>query len=187
MEKCKAILSAKILDSTKQIEVFEWLAFVAPEYGTKPFNKRFETWLNKKAGERFGTKTLKNWGVHGEDKEFPKVSFYMHKADYQLTYEVKYELSVNYDGKEASYDYDTKTTVIRDRSQNEKLFGLVGVDDLVVWANRIVTNRRESIEKMQGNLKYLPKLMAMRDRLQMEIKDYNDKISYAISDEMRIK
>jgi hypothetical protein len=125
--------------------------------------------------------------MNGEDKEYPRVNFYMHKSDYQLTDEAKYELSVNFDGKELGYDYESRSDVLRDRNQNEKLFGLVGVEDLVTWSNRIVENRREGIEKMQSNLRNLAKLEKERTALKAKIDAYNEKISYAISDTMRIK
>jgi hypothetical protein len=183
MDKLKTQLTAAILNSQKEAEIFGWMALTLPEYGTKPFNKRLETWLNKQAGDRFGTEVYKNWGMNGEDKTYPKVSFYLTKSSYSD----KYELSVNYKGKQAQYDYDTKTTELRDRNENEKLLGLANIGDIVDSSNRIVTNRTENVVKMQSNIKELAKLTKERDDLKAKISAYNDKISYAISDEMRIK
>lgn len=186
MEKMKLELTAAILNNEKEAEVYDWLALTVPEY-TGQFNKRFETWLNKKASERFGTEVYKNWGMNGEDKEYPKISFYLHKSDYQLTDTPKFEFSFNYKGKTVSYDYENKTTVIRDQNENEKLFGIAGTADIVEWAERVAKNRRENVEKMQSNLRELPKLIAEHDKLKADIEKFNDKISYAISDSMRIK
>lgn len=183
-ERAKLLLTAGILNNEIEIEVYDWLRLTVPEYGTKPFNKRFETWINKQAAERFGTEVYKNWGMNGEDREYPKIRFSLTKDSYWD----KFEFTFYYLGREVGYDYDTREPVLKDRAnEHEKLFGIHGIEDIVKQATDIAVYRREAIEKMQGNMKYLAKLFAQRDRLRDEIKSHNEQISYVISDIARIK
>jgi hypothetical protein len=172
-DRAKMLLSAGILNNQKEIEVYEWLRLIVPDYGTKPFNKRFETWLNKQSIERFGTETIHNWGMNGESKSFPKIRFGFTKD----TYSERYQLTFYYKGKGLGYNYETKTDHLRETNEHETLMGLHNAAEIVEWAMRVKDNRAE----------YLPKLMAQRDRLRSEIADHNDKISYAISDIVRVK
>lgn len=182
----KLTLTAKILNTNTEIEVYDWLRLIIPEYGDKPFNKRFETWLNKQASDRFGIEVYKNWGMNGEDREYPKINFYFRKATWSMNGD-KYDLSFNYKGKAVQYDYETKQAKISDKSENEQLIGVDSTASIIEWAERIVINRRENVEQMQSNMTQLPKLVAERDKLKAAIEAYNDKISYTISDTMRIK
>lgn len=184
MNKCKLLLTAAILNNEKEAEIYDWLKLIVPEY-KGVFNKRFETWINKKASERFGDKTIENWGMNGESKTYPRVNFYMRRDDFMDT--VKYEFSFNYEGKTVGYDYDTKTDVLRDHNENEKLFGIKSAEEIVDWSLRVAANRRENVEKMQDNLRNLPALEQERIELKLKLEAYNNKISYAISDQMRIK
>lgn len=187
MNNEKLQLAAAMINHERLSEICDWLVATAPDYGNKPFNKRFETWLNKQAGERFGTEVYKNWGTNGEDKTYPKVTFYLHKSDYQYTDVAKFELSINYRGTTVQYDYETKTSELREHNENEKLYSITSVSDIAEQCAQIAAYRRESVVKMQSNLKQLDKLRAERDKLKAAIDAYNDKISYAISDSMRIK
>lgn len=184
MNTIKLKLKAQIYNHEQLIEACKFLQTI--EYNGQ-FNKRFETYLNEESSKVFGTQTIKGWGMNGEDKVYPKVNFYFRKSDFQLTDEPKYELSINYDGQEAGYNYDSKETELRKRSQNEKLFGLKDVEEVKMWAGRIVENRTEGIELMQANIKNFAKLEHERLALKVKIEAYNKKISYAVSDEMRIK
>lgn len=186
MEKERAQLTAAIFNNEKEAEIFEWLVLMLPDYGTRPFNKRLETWLNKCAMQRFGTEVYKNWGMNGEDKTFSKVTFYMHKADYP-TDTTRYELSVNYKGKNAQYDYETKKIEIREHSENERLFSVSDASELIERARSIVTNRIENVKKMRDNLAHLEELQRERGSLQSAIKTFNEKLSYAVADTMRVK
>lgn len=183
METNKMKLTAGILNLGKEVEICDWLALVAPEYGTKPFNKRFETWLNKQSAARFGTHTIENWGIDGEDKEFENVRFGFHKQSWGDGYELNYY----YKGQAVGYDYDAKAPTMRESNEREGFVAITSVDDIAMWAKRCSQNRTMEREKAQGNLRYIAKLMAQRDRLKQEISEHNDRISYLISDELRIR
>ena len=183
MESNQMKLTAGILNLGKEIEIYDWLALIAGDYGSKPFNKRFETWLNKASAERFGTHTLENWGMNGEAKTFENVRFSFRRKDWGDGY----ELNFYYKGQQVGYDYDAKKAVMRESNEKDGLVSVGDIAEVIDWSKKCSANRAMEREKAQGNLKYLAKLMAQRDRLKSEISDHNDKISYLISDEMRIR
>lgn len=182
MESNKLKLTAGILNLGKEVEIYDWLALVAPDYGTRPFNKRFETWLNKQSIERFGTHTVENWGGAGEHKEFENVRFGFSKKDWGDGY----ELNFYYKGQQVRYDYDAKQAFLGDSNEKEGLVSVKDIAEIVEWSKKCSANRAMEREKAQGNLRYIAKLMAQRDSLKEQISAHNDKISYLLSDELRI-
>lgn len=187
IDKLKLELTAGILNNEREAEIYDWLALTVPEYGNKPFNKRFETWINKQAEERFGTKTIENWGMNGEAKTYPQVWFTLTKDPYPLSDVPKFEFSFRYEGKMVGYDYGTKKAVMRDHTESEKLFGIKGITDIVEWCGRVSANRRENVLKMQDNNRNIKKLLAHRDKLKELIDAHNESISYIIRQEVGIK
>lgn len=183
IERAKLHLTADILNLNREVDIYKWLALAVPDYSTKPFNKRFETWLNKQSSERFGTETIDNWGMYGESKTYPSVNFSLTRDSYSETS----ELSIRYKGRTLRYNYDDKKNYIGENQETEKLFGLKSASDIVERSTAIVPVRHESIELMQPNLRHLPKLFAQRDALRMAIKDHNDKVSYSIAELVRVK
>jgi len=183
MENNKLKLTAGILNLGIEVEIYDWLALIAGDYGTKPFNKRFETWLNKQSAERFGTHTVKEWGFDKAGKEFENVRFGFHKQSWGD----RMELNFYYNGKAVGYDYDAKKTVMRNSNERETFVSVESVDQIIDYAKKSSANRAMEREKAQGNLRAIAKLSAERDRLKQLISDHNDKISYIISDELRIR
>lgn len=188
-EKAKLLLTAAILNNKRQVEIFGWLALVAPDYGTKPFNKRFETWLNKLSSERFGTKTIENWGMNGESKTYPKVTFYLRKEDYQYGDgdDTRFGFNIHYDGKTVRRSFDNKTETIEDSNESEKIFSVTDIAGIVEHSQHIAQFRQHDIDKMEDNMAHLAELEIERAEVNAKLKAYNDKLSYAISDQMRIK
>lgn len=183
MENSKLKLTAGILNLGKQVEIYDWLALVAPEYGTKPFNKRLETWLNKQSAERFGTHTLEDWGMNHESKEFENVRFSFRRKDWGDGY----ELNFYYDGQAIGYNYDAQRAELRKSSEKESLYSVASVEEIADWSKKSSANRAMEREKAQDNLKSLAKLTVQHDKLKAEIAAYNDGISYLLSDELRIR
>ena len=183
MESNKLKLTAGIFNLGKEVEIYDWLALIAGDYGTKPFNKRFETWLNKQSAERFGTHVIEAWGMNGEDKEFENVRFGFSKRDWSDGY----GLDFYYKGQAVRYDYDAKQAVLGDSNEREGLVSLKDIAEIVEWSKKCSSNRAMEREKARGNLKNIAKLAAEHDRLKQQISEYNDKISYIISDELRIR
>lgn len=181
MEKHKITLSAGILNLGKEVEIYDWLALIAPDYGSKPFNKRFETWLNKRSAERFGTHQVERFG--NEKIDYENVRFGFNKQSWGD----KYELNFYYSGKTARYDYDTKTTVMGDSNERECLVSVESIEQIVDYAQKSSSNRAMEREKARGNLTVLPELIALKEKLTDMISSYNDDISYLLSDELRIR
>lgn len=183
METNKLKLTAGILNLGKEVEIYDWLALIAPDYGTRPFNKRFETWLNKQSVERFGTHTVENWGMNHESKEFENVRFSFHKQSWGD----KYELTFYYSGQSTYYDYDTKQVKLRDSNEREALVSVESVEQIKEYAQKCSSNRAMEREKARGNLVVLPELMEQQQKIKDLIRTFNDDISYILSDELRIK
>lgn len=183
MESNKLKLTAGILNLGKEVEIYDWLALIAGDYGSKPFNKRFETWLNKQSIERFGTHTVEDWGGAGKHKEFENVRFSFSKKDWGDGY----ELNFYYKGQAVGYDYDAKKAVMRDSNEREGLVSVESVDEIVDNAKKCSSNRAMEREKARGNLVVLPELMEQHKKIKELIDSFNRDISYIISDELRIK
>lgn len=183
MESNKLKLTAGIFNLGKEVEIYDWLALIAGDYGTKPFNKRFETWLNKQSIERFGTHTVENWGGAGEHKEFENVRF----GFYKQSWGDKYELNFYYKGQAVRYDYDAKAAVLGDSNEKEGLLSVSDIAEIVEWSKKCSSNRAMEREKARGNLVVLPELMEQHKKIKELIESFNDDISYIISDELRIK
>lgn len=183
MESNKLKLTAGIFNLGKEVEIYDWLALIAGDYGTKPFNKRFETWLNKQSAERFGTHIVEDWGGAGKHKEFENVRFGFSKKDWGDGY----ELNFYYKGQQVRYDYDAKQAFLGDSNEREGLVSVKDIAEIVDWSKKSSANRAMEREKAQGNLEDIAKLTAERDRLQQQISEHNDRISYLLSDELRIR
>lgn len=181
METNKLKLTAGILNLGTEVEIYDWLALVAPEYGTRPFNKRFETWLNKKSAERFGTHKVERWGDEIVDYENVRFSFS------KQSWGDKFELNFYYPGKSVGYDYDAKKAVMRDSNEREGLVSVASVDEIVDWSKKCSSNRAMEREKARGNLTVLPELMKQQQKIKDLICAFNDDISYLLSDELRIR
>lgn len=188
IEHAKLRLTAAILNNEKEIEIYSWLAATVPEYGTRPFNQRFITWLNKKAGERFGTHNVERYGQTG-GVDMPNVNFYMGRTTY--TDKVQFDFSFTYKGKTADYNYPAdggpKEFVLRDSSKHEKMYGVAGVEELVKQVLGYIESRQNQIMKLNQNLADLPELANELLGLQKAVRKYNDKISYAISDDWSLR
>lgn len=183
MEAHKLKLSAGIFNLGEEVKIYDWLARAAGEYGTKPFNKRFETWLNKQSAEHFGTYTVKDWGGAGKHKEFENVRFGFSKKDWGDGY----ELNFYYKGQQVLRDYEAKQVFLGDTHEKEGLYTVGDIAEVIDWSKKCSANRAMEREKAQGNLEHIAELTAERDRLRQQISEHNDKISYLLSDELRIK
>ena len=182
MQRIELKLQAGIHNAETEATIYEWLAEILPEYGTKPFNKRLETWLNKQSAEKFGEETI-DWGYNEETKTFPRVSFYFRKSDWSDNF----NLSFSYKGEEAGYNYDTRNIEIQARTIREELLGVENNDNLIEQSRRNGEHRRDSIKLMQSNLRDLSQLIGEYDDLKKEISAFNESISYIIADDLRIR
>lgn len=179
--KCK--LSAAILNYQREAEIYDWLALTAPGYTQKQFNKRYETWINKQSIERFGSETIGNWGLHGESKQHPAVNFSLAKSSYSSDYELRF----SYTGQTAGIDYDNHRYVLRKSTEWETLYTVTSVKDITERAAALATSRRAYILQLQDNLQNISALMIEHGQLRADIKAFNDKLTFAISDDLRIR
>jgi hypothetical protein len=183
MENITLKLNAGIYNLGREIEIYKWLAFTAPAYGSKPFNKRLETWLNKASAERFGTHTLEDWGLNHESKIFENVRFSLRKKDYGDGY----ELNFYYEGRALQWDYETRTSTLRKSNEKECLYTVESINEITTWAEKIAINRTAEQVKARGNIRALARLTKQRDALKAKISEHNDAISYIVADDLRVK
>ena len=85
------------------------------------------------------------------------------------------------------YDYDAKQAFLGESNEREGLISVKDIADIIESSEKCSANRAMEREKAQGNLKSIAKLTAERDRLQQQISEHNDRISYLLSDELRIR
>jgi hypothetical protein len=174
-------LQATIHNLEQESAIWRWVALTAPHYGTKPFNKRFETWLNKESMSFFGEETVQRFDGM---QQIPKIRFGFRKSDYSDYF----EFSFYYPSQTVAQDYDTHTFKLRDgASEREYITGIHNLDELVGWADKIPANRQMERAKAQGNLRDLAKLEARKEELSKLVTEYNDSISYCLGDAMRLR
>lgn len=181
--KLRCDLTAAILNYEQEAGIYEWLALIVPDYGTRPFNKRLETWLNKLSADRFGTHTVENWGGNGASKEFENVRFAFRKSDYSD----KFELSFYYAGQATWLDYDDHSYKLHGSNEHETLSNITDANDLATRARELGRSRLEYKVKLQDNLANIDALAIEHDQLRADIKAFNDKLTFAISDDLRIR
>jgi len=182
MSNNRLILTAAILNSEREIEIYDWLGRISLEYHGQQ-NKRFETWIDKQASERFGTEIYKNWGLNNENKEFPKVRFHYRKNGIFD----KFELTFYYQGKAGQYDYDAKEYKIVSHNEHETLMNIEHTSNIAQQCIDIVGKRRENLIKMKANLQHLEELETQHAKMLKAIETYNDLISWPLSDTLRIR
>ena len=117
-------LDAEIYNAEKDIEICTFLQGITY---TGQWNKRFETYLNKISGETFGTKQVEKWGMNNATVDFPLVQFRFNKKDYGDGYTLKYF----YEGKQVSYDYDTKEYKIGSKYMDGYFYTVENVADII--------------------------------------------------------
>ncbi len=191
IENAKLHLKAAIFNNEREAEIYAWIAETVPEYGTKQFNKRFETWLNEKSSKKWGTKTIEDWGLNHESKTYPALSFYMSDEQWPDTEGNKrYSLSFNYDGQqvgsEGYHSEGTYKVLIQKHQENEKIYKVASAAEIVDQAVNVVEIRQNENAKLRANMKALPALKREHDKLEAALEAYHDKIRYAIRDQWKI-
>lgn len=189
------LLKAEILNSTKEIELLQYVYSVLPEY-KGVLNKRLETMLVKKLAEKYGTYEYKynnepntpNYNKPSEyDKTINNVTAYLSKETYSRTY---YKLTISYKGTEWRDTWNDDNEKSKQFVATNRTLQLYSWEDLVELAQQI-TGRIEylnnTIVQLKDNIKHLDKYTREYKKLQQAIRDHNEKISYVLADRLRIK
>jgi hypothetical protein len=197
VEKAKHHIKCAILNNAKEVEILEFLAEVLPEY-TGVLNKRFETFINKKLAEKYGTYEYKyynepNTPMFGKPSEYDKTINYITAwlSGEQYASGAKYwKLGIHYTGTEYAKSWnDNNESEYKYRAKNQT-FDIWSWETLKELAERIpgkIEYTNKEIEKLKDNQKHLSKYARQHNKLIAELNTYNDQLSYVISDLYRIK
>jgi hypothetical protein len=184
-------LKAQLHNEQTAVELLQWLAETLPKY-TGQFNKRFETWLNKELSAKYGTWKYQDkhpgevWRYDDPNPEFQNYTAWFRPNTYSMS--KSYELTVNFrDGQKVDREWDSKIYTLQPTQESVKFYSVQAVNDIVENIANYHTSKLNTIEKLKQNLKNLNSLVTKHNKLAKELDAYNDAISYAISDEFRIK
>jgi len=180
MEKLQ--LEAAIYNAEKMIEIYE---FIASTNYSGQFNKRYQTYLDKMSSEKFGTQVYPQWGMNGEDKIFPLVNFGMTRDEFSD--EAKYRITFYYKGQAVDWDTDKREYRMREKSESDYSYSITSANDYVKAAKDRIEYLKSSLAKFRDNLAHIDDLKAEHDKVEAIVKAYNDKLSWPISDRLRIK
>lgn len=190
-ELARLKLQAELHNEQKAVELLEWLNETVPKY-TGQFNKRFETWLNKELSTKYGTWKYQDkhpgesWRYDDPNHEFQNSTAWFRPSSYSMS--KAYELTVNFsDGQQVGRDSDSRVYEIQPHQQSVKFYSVHAVSDITENITNYRTSKLNTIEKLKQNIKNLNSLVVKHNKLAKELDAYNDAISYAISDEFRIK
>lgn len=154
-------------------------------YSGNVFNRRYETQLHKYLGDKFGRVKLDAPNYRGEDS-YNKVSAYMHE---QSNYDgvKRYTVNVSYTGYKVGRNFETKTAqIVRSHGDKYQIYTAHNAEEVTEQ----VTKRLESIEETKKTLtetrKNVAKLIAEHNKVRQALEDFNNKIPYTLSEELRI-
>lgn len=189
------LLKAEILNSVKEIELLQYVYDVLPEY-KGVLNKRLETMLVKKLAEKYGTYEYKynnepNTPKYGQPSEYDKtinnVTAYLSKETYSR---ICCGLAIGYKGVGWRDTWNNDNEKSKQFVATNKTLQLYSWEDLVELAQQIngrIEYLNNTIVQLKDNIKHLDKYTREYKKLQQAIRDHNEKISYVLSDRLRIK
>lgn len=150
------------------------------EYGDKVYNKRFATFVNKELIKVFGSKFYERYGR--DDEEVGNAYCYLTKEEFVNT-----RFNIVYIGKEIRTDYDNNKLYLGDSNVHEIYYSADTLSDLKDTLNARIEFTDKLIEKIKLNKKNLKALTKEHDKLVEKVDTFNNKLTYVLSDSLRIK
>jgi hypothetical protein len=177
-------LDKELYNLNAQNEAIAVILEAITAYGDKTYNKRFATFTNKLLIERFGSKMYERYGR--ESEEVGNVYCYLTTDEF-----IKKHTRFNmvYKGKEirSNYTDNDRTEYLGESNEHELFYGSDTLPELTEALNARVAYNIKNIDKIKGNKKSLNSLIKEHDKVAAIVSEYNDKITYVLSDDLRIK
>lgn len=177
-------IKAAIFNANKEIDILKAVEKLSGAY-TGQFNKRYETYMEKGLAAAFGTYHYESDYSAEQSRDINNVRLSMQKRDYGMG--VSYSIALHYQGQESGWSHDKKMNELRDKYMSFDFYSTEKAQDVTDACAGYIKYRTESIDKLKSNLTKIKGLMSEHDKLVAAVEAYNNKISYAVTDILRIK
>lgn len=181
-EKMFLDIEKEVSNLKTQKDVLSIIRKAVDDYGNKVYNKRFCTFVNKRLIDKFGSKMYERYGR--EDEEIGNAYCYLSAEEYiqKHTY-----LHIVFRGVDIRRNYDNDTLYLGEANIHEQLYNTDTFEELATSIDARIAYLDKCIDSIKSNESNLDKLISESKKLHEMVKSYNAKISYVLSDHLRVK